>query len=147
VNRRSLDFALLFLRIILAVVFFAHGAQKVLGWFGGPGLPAFVGYMTSQGMPRVVAYLVAFGELAGSVALLVGFLTRLAAAGLMIEMLGATFLVHWKNGFFMNWSGKLKGEGFEYSLTLAVLSFAVLLAGAGAFSIDANLGRNRLRRR
>jgi putative oxidoreductase len=146
-RRRETDFALLVIRIIVAIVFFAHGTQKVFGWFGGPGLSGWVRSMTSHGMPAVVPYLVAFGELLGAIALLFGFLTRLAAAGLLIEMLGAIFLVHRKMGFFMNWTGKLKGEGFEYSLTLAVVLLSLLIAGAGDYSLDASVFRSRWRRR
>lgn len=145
-NRRSTDLALLLVRLILAVVFFAHGAQKVFGWFGGHGLRATVEYMTSQGMPAAIPYLVSFGELAAALGFVVGLLTRIAAAGMLIEMLGAVFLIHWKNGFFMNWEGKLKGEGFEYPLTLAIVLLALAIAGAGAYSIDFSFRRGRLRR-
>lgn len=140
-NSRKIDTALLLIRLILGVVFLAHGAQKLLGWFGGPGLSGFVGYMTSHGMPAVVPYLVAFGETAAGIGLVFGFLTRVAAAGMFIEMLGGVYLVHWKNGFFMNWNGNLKGEGFEYPLTLCVVCLALAIAGAGGFAIDASMRR------
>ncbi len=144
VNKKSVDFALLMLRLILAVVFVAHGSQKLLGWFGGPGMKGFVGYMTSQGMPAVVPYLVIVGEFFGGLGLAVGLLTHLAAAGIFIEMLGAVFLVHSKTGFFMNWASTGgRGEGFEYSLTLAVVALAILFAGAGAYSLDAKLWKER----
>ena len=140
VNRKSVDVALLLLRLLLAVVFVAHGGQKLLGWFGGPGVKGFVESMSSLGMPAVVAYLVIIGEFFGGLGLAVGLLTRLAAAGVFIQMVGAVLMIHWKTGFFMNWeSVGGKAEGFEYSLTLAVVSLAVLLAGAGAYSLDAKL--------
>lgn len=146
-RRRETDFALLLIRLGVALVFFAHGAQKVFGRFGGPGLSGFVGYMKSQGMPVAIPYLVAFGELLGAIALVFGFLTRLAAAGLLLEMLGAILVIHRKFGFFMNWSGNLKGEGFEYSLTLAIVLLSLLVAGAGDYSLDASVFRTRWRRR
>ena len=143
-NRKSVDVALLLLRWILAVVFVVHGGQKLLGWLGGPGIKGFVGYMGSLGMPAVVAYLVIVGEFFGGLGLAVGLLTRVAAAGIFLQMLGAVFLIHWKNGFFMNWgSVGGKGEGFEYSLTLAVVVLAVLLAGAGAYSLDARIWKGK----
>jgi putative oxidoreductase len=145
-GRRASDFALLLVRLILAVVFFAHGAQKVLGWFGGPGLHGFVIGLSRGGMPPATGYVVALGELLGSVALLFGFLTRLAAAGLALEMLGAVLLIHRSFGFFMNWSGTKKGEGFEYPLTLAVVLLALVIAGSGDYSLDSSRGRRRWRR-
>lgn len=146
-RRRETDFALLLIRLGLAIVFFAHGAQKIFGWFGGPGLSGWVHYMKSQGMPVAIPYLVAFGELLGAVALVFGFLTRVAAAGLLIEMLGGILVVHRKFGFFMNWNGTLKGEGFEYTLTLAIVLLSLLVAGAGDYSLDASVFRTRWRRR
>jgi putative oxidoreductase len=145
-GRRASDFALLLVRLVLAVVFFAHGAQKVFGWFEGPGLSGFVTSLSRGGMPPPIAYLVAFGELLGAAALLSGFLTRLAAAGLAIEMLGGVLLIHRRFGFFMNWTGTKKGEGFEYSLTLAVVLLALVVAGAGDYSLDSSRGRRRWRR-
>jgi putative oxidoreductase len=132
------DFALLFIRLPVGAVFFAHGAQKVFGWFGGPGLRKTV-EMMSQSYSPIVAYLVSFGELAAGLGLIFGFLTRIAAAGMFIEMLGAVFLVHWRAGFFS------QNKGFEFPLTLCLVSLAIMLEGGGAFSLDAKLKRNRTR--
>jgi len=138
-NYRKTDIAILLIRLILGIVFLAHGAQKVFGLFGGHGLQATVQFMTKNGMPVVIPYLVSFGELAAGVGFIFGFLTRIAAAGMFLEMLGGVFLIHWKNGFFMNWEGNLKGEGFEYTLTLCVICLALVISGAGAYSIDASM--------
>jgi putative oxidoreductase len=133
-----MDLALLFARIAVGIVFFAHGSQKVFGWFGGKGLAATVDGMTKMGMPTVVPYLVAFGELAAGLGLIVGLLTRIAAGGMFIEMLGAVLIVHWKGGFFAD------NKGFEYPLTLCLVCLALMLTGAGAYSLDAVLRRNPL---
>jgi len=132
------DLALLLIRLTVGAVFFAHGAQKVFGWFGGPGLKQTVVIM-SQSYPPIVAYLVSFGELTAGLGLIFGFLTRIAAAGMFIEMLGAVFLVHWRAGFFS------RNKGFEFPLTLCLVSLAIMLEGGGAFSLDAKLKRNRTR--
>src|ERR1035438_5424230 len=111
----SNDVALTSLRLVLGVVFFAHGAQKMLGWFGGHGFQAtmvFLGHM----MPAPVAFLVICTEFFGGLGLIVGLLTRIAALGIGGEMIGAIFMVHLPNGFFMNWAGNQKGEGVEYHL-------------------------------
>ena len=133
---RRVNFALLLTRIAVGIVFFAHGAQKVFGWFGGKGLAATVDGMTKAGMPAVIPYLVAFGELAAGLGLIVGLLTRIAAGGMFIEMLGAVLLVHLKGGFFA------ENKGFEYPLTLCLVCLALMLTGAGAYSLDALLHRN-----
>ncbi|HLK55875.1 MAG TPA: DoxX family protein [Chthonomonadaceae bacterium] len=121
----ALDWALLFLRIGLGVVFFAHGAQKVFGWFGGPGLANTVGFMGHMGIPAPLAYISAFTELLGGLGVLLGVLTRLASLGLAINMLVAIFHVHLANGFFAD-----KG-GFEYPFTLLMIALALLAAGPG----------------
>jgi Predicted membrane protein len=133
----SNDVALTTLRLVLGVVFFAHGAQKMLGWFGGYGFHGTVGYLThKEGLPAPVAVLVIFVEFFGGLGLIVGLLTRIAALGIGGEMIGAVLMVHLQNGFFMNWAGNQKGEGFEYHLLAIAISGALLLRGAGAFSVD-----------
>jgi len=128
-NSRNTDIALLLIRLIVGVVFFAHGAQKVLGLFGGHGLQATVAAMTKNGFPIVVPYLVSFGELLAGLGLIFGFLSRIAAAGMFIEMLGAVLVVHWKNGFF---NDKM---GIEFPLTLCIVCLGILIAGPGRFAI------------
>lgn len=131
------DLTLAALRLVLGVVFFAHGAQKVLGWFGGYGLSATMGAFTHQmGIPAVFAALAIAAEFLGGIGLMAGLLSRVAALGIAINMMVAVVLVHAQNGFFMNWYGNQKGEGFEYHLLAIVLAVAVLVKGAGAFSLD-----------
>jgi putative oxidoreductase len=137
--RTDNDVAALFMRLALGLVFFPHGAQKVLGWFGGYGAGATIQFFAKMGMPPVLTILVMAAELGGSVLLIVGFLTRLAAFGVGCVMLGAIVLVHGKVGFFMNWAGSQKGEGFEYHVLALGLAIALLIKGGGALSVDGAL--------
>src|SRR5271167_646421 len=130
------DLTLTIVRLILGVTFFAHGAQKMLGWFGGYGFQGTMGFFTHMGMPAVVAFLVICTEFFGGLGLIVGLLTRIAALGIGGEMIGAIFMVHLPNGFFMNWFGNQKGEGIEYHLLAIAVAAALLLRGAGAYSAD-----------
>jgi putative oxidoreductase len=132
----SNDVALTSLRLVLGVVFFAHGAQKMLGWFGGYGFHATMGFFGHLGLPAPVALLVICTEFFGGLGLIVGLLTRIAALGIGGEMIGAIFMVHLPNGFFMNWAGNQKGEGVEYHLLVLAIAATLLLRGAGAFSAD-----------
>jgi putative oxidoreductase len=129
----------LILRLTLGIVFFPHGAQKMLGWFGGGGFAGTMAGMTKMGLPAVVVFLVILGEFFGSLGLIFGFLSRLAAAGIGIIMLGAIFTVHLKNGFFMNWMGSQKGEGVEYHLLVLGIVLAILATGSGRWSIDRSM--------
>jgi putative oxidoreductase len=129
--------ALMIVRVLLGVIFFAHGAQKVLGWFGGHGLKGTVGYFVSMGMPAPVAYLVCFIEFLSGIGLVVGFLARLCGLGVAAIMIGAMATVHWQHGFFLNAELKPgKGHGIEYTLALLGMGLAVLVGGAGALSVD-----------
>jgi len=135
------DVALTILRVVMGVVYFAHGAQKMLGWFGGYGFHGTMGFFEHMGMPAPVAFLVICTEFFGGLGLIVGLLTRIAALGIGVEMIGAVFMVHLQNGFFMNWAGNQKGEGFEYHLLAIAAAAALLLRGAGAFSADRALSK------
>jgi putative oxidoreductase len=137
----SNDVALTTLRVVLGVVFFAHGAQKMLGWFGGYGFHGTMGFFTHMGMPAPLALLIICTEFFGGLGLLVGLLTRIAALGVFGLMIGAIFMVHLQNGFFMNWMGTQKGEGFEFHLLVLAIAAALLLRGAGAFSLDRSLSK------
>ena len=133
-------------RLILGGVMFIHGSQKVLGWFGGPGFSAAIqGFREHLGIPAVAAVLSILAEFLGSVALILGLLGRVGAACVIAVMVGAILIVHAPNGFFMNWSGKAPGEGYEYHLLAIGLALPPLIKGSGALSVDNWLVR-RLRR-
>ena len=132
----------LVLRVALGGVMLPHGAQKLLGWFGGPGFSQAMNMFTAQmHLPAGLAYLVIIVESFGAVGLLLGFFTRVAAFGILCDMVGAIALVHWPNGFFMNWSGKQAGEGFEYHLLAIAISLAVMFKGSGRWSVDRALAK------
>jgi putative oxidoreductase len=133
----SNDFTLTIVRLVLGVTFFAHGAQKMLGWFGGYGFHGTMGFFTQQmGIPAPLAFLAICAEFFGGLGLLIGLLGRIAALGIIVNMLVAIATVHHVNGFFMNWTGQQKGEGFEYHLLAIALAIVVLVKGSGAISID-----------
>ena len=128
------------LRLVLAGVMFPHGAQKVLGWFGGYGLAGTMEMFTKgMGIPAVLAALAIAAEFLGPILLAAGLLTRVAAFGIGVVMVVAVATVHATNGFFMNWSGSQKGEGFEYHLLAFGIAAALVLRGGGAFSLDRRL--------
>lgn len=132
----SNDFTLTLMRLVLGVVFFAHGAQKMLGWFGGYGFHGTMGFFTHSGIPAPLAFLAICAEFFGGLGLIVGLLSRIAAFGIVVNMLVAVATVHAANGFFMNWFGNQKGEGFEYHLLAIALGLAIMIKGAGALSLD-----------
>jgi len=133
------DVAFTILRAVLGVVFLAHGSQKMLGLFGGFGFHATMGFFTHMGMPAPLAFLIICTEFFGGLGLVVGLLTRIASLAIAGLMIGAIFMVHLPNGFFMNWMGNQKGEGFEFHLLALAMAAALLLRGAGAFSLDRKL--------
>ena len=135
------DHALLVLRVVLAVVFFAHGAQKAFGWFGGYGLDATLGFFASLGIPKPLGLLVILAETVGAVALAFGLGGRVVALLFAGTMVGAIATVHGKFGFFMNWSGQQAGEGFEFHLLALAMSVALVFRGSGAWSLDRLLQR------
>jgi putative oxidoreductase len=129
--------ATVILRSVLGVVFFAHGAQKMLGWFGGYGFSGTMSYFTGTAhIPAVFAFLAIVAEFFGGLGLMFGFLTRIAAFGISVNMLVAIAMVHGGVGFFMNWTGTQKGEGFEYHLLVLAMTAFLMIRGAGAFSLD-----------
>jgi putative oxidoreductase len=131
---------LLFQRLVIAAVMVPHGAQKLLGWFGGHGFEGTMGYFTQTlHIPAPVAFLVILGESLGALALAAGFLTRLSAFVLASTMVGAIFMGHLDHGFFMNWFGNQAGEGFEYHLLALALLLPLVVLGGGRHSLDSKL--------
>lgn len=123
------------LRITLGLVILPHGLQKTMGWFGGYGFSGTMGGMTGMGIPAFFAFLAIAAESAGALALITGITTRIAAFGVGVTMLVASFM-HQSNGFFMNWSGQQKGEGFEFHILTIGIAIALMIGGAGRFSLD-----------
>jgi putative oxidoreductase len=130
----------LILRLTLGVVMFAHGSQKVLGWFGGHTFFETLNMFTQKmHMPAPLAVLVMAAEFLGGLGLIVGLLTRIAAFGIACDMIGAIALVHWRFGLFMIWFGNQKGEGFEYHLLVIAICIALMIRGGGSLSLDSAL--------
>ncbi|RAJ75084.1 putative oxidoreductase [Chitinophaga dinghuensis] len=123
------------IRVMVAIVIFPHGAQKLLGWFGGQGFSGTMEFFTKGGTPAILAFLVIITESVGSLLLLLGFTTRIWAGLLTVIMLVA-MKMHAGNGFFMNWFGQQSGEGFEYHLLVLAITVSLLIAGAGRWSVD-----------
>jgi putative oxidoreductase len=131
----------LLLRLTVAVVIFPHGAQKLFGWFGGYGPSATLQYFRSLGVPTVAGWLGILTESIGPVFLVLGLGTRVVALLLSGVMVSALWLVHRPHGFFMNWSGQSKGEGFEYHLLALGVLITLMVIGGGAYSLDGLLAR------
>ena len=126
----------LVVRLALGIVFFAHGSQKVFGWFGGHGLKATIQVFHQYlKIPPATTVLAAFIECFGGLALIVGFLARPSAVGLIVVMVVAIAKVHWKNGFFLA-TQPGQSNGWEYNFALIAMALAVLIGGAGALSVD-----------
>lgn len=124
-------------RLMLGIVLFPHGAQKLLGWFGGFGLSGTMDFFTHKvGLPSIVGFAVIAIEFFGSLLLLAGLATRLLAVMMTGLFLGIVVTTHLQNGFFMNWYSTQPGEGFEYFLLAIGLSLSLAFSGAGAFSLD-----------
>jgi putative oxidoreductase len=134
------DGTLTVMRLLAGIVFFAHGAQKALGWFGGYGFSGTMGFFTNMlHVPAPFAFLAIMAEFLGGMGLILGFLARIAAFGIAVNMLVAVMMVHRHVGFFMNWGGKQNGEGFEFHLLAVAIMIAIMVRGAGALSVDGAL--------
>lgn len=135
------DWTGVILRLTLGLIIFPHGAQKMLGWFGGYGFSGTLGYFTGTlNLPWIIGFLVIVIEFFGSLSLLAGLGSRLWAMAMIVLMLGIIFSAHIANGFFMNWTGAQGGEGYEFHLLVIGLSLAVVLNGGGRFSLDGYFG-------
>jgi len=130
-------------RLALGIVLFAHGAQKLFGWFGGYGFSGTMGFLTGTvGLPYIIALLVILIEFFGALFLIAGFATRIAALGIIGNFIGVVLSTNLNNGFFMNWASQAnKGEGLEYFILLFGLALIALIAGGGKASIDAAIAR------
>jgi putative oxidoreductase len=131
-------------RLALGIVVFPHGAQKLLGCFGGYGFEGTMGFLTgSVGLPWIVALLVILIEFFGSLMLIVGAATRVAALGILGNFIGVVLTSHLNSGFFMNWKAEANlVEGLEYFILLFGLALIALIAGGGRASVDAALTKN-----
>lgn len=131
------DWTLTLLRLVMGVIFFAHGAQKALGWFGGYGFSGTMGFFTNvMHIPALFAFLAICAEFLGGIGLILGVLGRIAAFGIACNMIVAISMVHGANGLFMNWTGQQKGEGFEYHLLAIAIAVVLMVKGSGALSVD-----------
>jgi putative oxidoreductase len=131
------DWTLTLLRLVMGVIFFAHGAQKTFGWFGGYGFSGTMGFFTQMmHIPAPFAFLAICAEFLGGVGLILGALGRIAAFGIACNMVVAILMVHHNFGLFMNWSGQQKGEGFEFHLLAIAIAVVLMARGSGAFSVD-----------
>lgn len=119
------QWAVTLIRLCVGIVFIAHGSQKVLGLFGGPGLDGFASWATQFGIPAYLAYLAAALELVGGLLILLGIYAELGALMIMPVMGGAVYFVHRTHGFF------IQHNGFEYAVCLMVMLTTILLAGPG----------------
>jgi putative oxidoreductase len=131
------DLTVTILRVVLGLIFFAHGAQKMLGWYGGPGLTKTVHTFTEYlHLPATLAFLVIAGEFFSGIGLIVGLFSRFDALVIGLTMVGAIAMVHFRYGLFLNWFGDKEGHGIEYHLLVIALALVVIVKGAGAFSLD-----------
>jgi putative oxidoreductase len=137
--RTNADNVTAVLRIVSGIIIWPYGMQKLLGWFDGMGIKVGIKgtleEMAEKKIPKAIAWLIIIGQSFGSIALIVGFLGRLAAGGLFIIFTGA-LINHLPNGWTMNWFGKKNGEGIEYHVLLMALLLAVIINGSGAMSAD-----------
>lgn len=131
------DWLQLVIRLILGIIFFAHGAQKMLGWFQGAGLRnTMKTFREHMGIPPGLAFLAIAAEFFGGMALIVGLLSRIAALGIVITMAVGIALVHRRHGLFLNWFGNQEGHGYEYNLLAIALAMVIIVRGSGALSLD-----------
>lgn len=137
------DYAITMLRLLFGVVFFAHGAQKALGWFGGFGFTGTMGFFTQKlNIPAPFAALAIAAEFLGGLGLLAGLLSRVAAFGIACNMVVAVAMIHIHIGFFVNWYGNQKGEGFEFHILAVAIALFIMIKGSGPLSLDRALAKS-----
>lgn len=138
--KTSTSYAPLLIRVMLALTVFPHGAQKLLGWFGGHGFSGTMGFLTgTMNLPWLIAFLVIILESIGALALFAGFATRLIGISYLVLALGMIFTAHIQHGFFMNWFGNQQGEGYEYFLLWIGMALSLIITGGGKYSIDGTI--------
>ena len=131
------DWTGLVTRLTIGLILFPHGAQKMLGMFGGYGFSGTMGFFTdTMHLPWIIGFLAVIIEFVGALSLITGFASRIWSALTIGLFIGIIFTSHLDNGFFMNWFGNQKGEGYEYHLLIIGLSLATLVNGSGKYSID-----------
>src|SRR5574337_736653 len=136
------DIATFVLRVLLGVVFLPHGLQQTIGMFGGYGFSGTMGFFTGTlGIPALFAFLAIAAEFLGSLGLIFGLFSRIAAFGIGTMITVAALMLHVQNGFFMNWFGNQKGEGCEYHILTVAIAVALMIRGGGAFSADRALSK------
>ncbi len=134
------DWTGLILRLTLGLILLPHGAQKMLGMFGGYGFSGTMGYFTGTvGLPWIVGFMVIVIEFVGAIALIAGFASRIWSALIIILMLGIINTAHLANGFFMDWYGTMQGEGYEYHLLIIGLAIAIIVNGSGKYAADSRI--------
>ena len=139
------DYTLTLMRLVLGFLFFVHGSQLMLGWFGGFGLSGSMQFFTQKlGIPAPFAFLGITTQFLGGILLIAGLAGRFAALTIIGNMVVAVAKVHWQFGLFMNWYGTQKGEGFEYHLLVFAIGLAIMFRGSGALSLDRVLARTRV---
>lgn len=137
------DYTITLLRLLFGIVFFAHGAQKALGWFGGYGFAGTMGFFTQKlNVPAPFAVLAIAAEFLGGMGLLVGLLSRIAAFGIACNMVVAVAMIHIHIGFFANWYGNQKGEGYEFHILAVAIALFLMIKGSGPLSLDRALSKS-----
>ena len=136
------DATLLLVRVLLGSVMLAHGLQKTFGWFGGFGWSNSINYFTGTvGLPSILAAFIILIESIGAILLIAGIGARINAFLMIVVILGAFFIAHLPNGFYMNWFGNHKGEGFEFDILFWAIGILIVVKGAGRWSVDGWLQR------
>lgn len=139
------NWAALAARLALGIAIFPHGAQKVFGWFGGQGIKGTMAFLTEgAGLPFLIAVLVILIEFLGSLFLIAGFYTRVAAFCFICHFFGVVLFSGFQYRFFMNWGGTQQGEGLEYFILLFGLALSLLITGGGKASLDASLFKRKI---
>lgn len=141
------DWTGLITRLTIGIVLFPHGAQKMLGAFGGYGFKGTMGFFTdTMNLPWIIGFMVINIEFFGALSLIAGFASRIWSALTIILFIGIIFSSHLEHGFFMNWFGNQQGEGYEFHLLIIGLAIATLINGSGKYSVDSMIEMVRVPR-